>query len=468
MKKITKQTVRVIALLLLTATLLVSLSSCKDVSKIDVVRSENFSVSAAMVTYSLYDTYHYYYNQFGAEGMKVYFGIDTTKSLAEQYSDEKKGITWFDVFKTEAVDGFCTALAHCEAALAAGLEITDLDRKYIDAEINAIEELAAKDKLTLNEYIKNIYGKNVKVDDVKKTLEIFRLANKMRYKDYNDTVVTDAEIADLIKKDGDMYLQRDVLVFELTLSNIADKTAKIKEYAQKMKEATTEEEFRKLAEDFLKTDYCVNLSSKKNVATETVQNNVSEDDKDALTSWFFASGTTVGSTFLHQGASAYTVYMAVSEPAHDETPTRNMYTVVLEPFAYGSLDACKAKAQEIYDKWKADGASLNDFKALAKQYSTDDVTISASGLYSNVARGDMIDELDKWLFDKDLAVGSHTLINTEYGCHIIYYAGDGVATWKAPFYEEIRESKVANISSGYSEKYRVVTVDGNMKYVKAK
>ena len=60
MKKFTKQAVRVLALLLVAATLMLSLASCKDTSKVDVIRSDNFSVTAAMVTYSLYDTYHYY------------------------------------------------------------------------------------------------------------------------------------------------------------------------------------------------------------------------------------------------------------------------------------------------------------------------------------------------------------------------------------------------------------------------
>jgi hypothetical protein len=468
MKKFTKQAVRVLALLLVAATLMLSLASCKDTSKVDVIRSDNFSVTAAMVTYSLYDTYHYYYNQFGADGMLAYFGIDTTKPLNQQYSDETKGVTWFDVFKTEAIDGFKSALAHCEAALKAGLEITEEDTKYIQTEIDSIEELAAKDKLTLNEYIKKIYGKNVKVDDIKKSLEIFRLANKMRYKDYNDVVISDSELEELAKKEGNTYLQREILVFELTLSNLSDKTAKIKEYAQKMKEATTAEEFRQLAADFIKTDYCVNLSSKKEVATETVQNNVSEDDKDALTSWFFASGTTVGSTYLKEGTAAYTVYMAASEPAYDETPTRNLYTIVFEPFAYGSLDACKAKAEEVYNKWKADGATLEGFKALAMQYSTDQVSVYSGGLYANMMKDQMIEELDKWLFDENLAVGSHTIMSAEQGCHIVYYAGEGVATWKAPLVEQIREEKATELSSNYSQTYRVVTLEGNMKYVKAK
>jgi hypothetical protein len=149
MKNFKKQAVRVLALLLVTAALTLSLVSCKNISKVEVIRSENFTVSAAMVTYSLYDTYHYYYNYFGEEMLKLYFGIDPNKSLKEQYSDKEKGVTWFDVFKTEALDGFCNALALCEAAVDAGVELSDIDRKYIDFEIREIESLAVKDGMTL-------------------------------------------------------------------------------------------------------------------------------------------------------------------------------------------------------------------------------------------------------------------------------------------------------------------------------
>ena len=147
-----------VALVLVVAILLLALNFCgKDLSKIDILRSENFTVSAAMVTYSLYDTYHYYYNYFGAEGLKFAFGIDANVSLSEQYSDAEKGITWFDVFKTEAIDGFCNALALCEAAVDAGVELSDIDKKYIQSEIDEIETLATKDGMTLKEYIKKIY-----------------------------------------------------------------------------------------------------------------------------------------------------------------------------------------------------------------------------------------------------------------------------------------------------------------------
>jgi hypothetical protein len=80
----------------------------------------------------------------------------------------------------------------------------------------------------------------------------------------------------------------------------------------------------------------------------------------------------------------------------------------------------------------------------------------------------MVEELDRWLFADTTAVGAHTVIKTDIGCHIMYYAGEGEPVWKEPIIESIREDKVSSTILGYTEKYPVEQVAGNMKYVKAK
>ena len=160
MKNFKKQTVRLLALLLVTAMLLLSLVSCKNISKVEVLRSENFSVSAAMLTYSLYDSYYYYLNYFGEEMMKLYFGIDSSISLQKQYSDEEKGITWFDVFKTEALDGFKNALALCEAAKAEGVDLEEY-KKTIMTEVN--KSMPAYSKVNVVEYMAEPFEKTPKM-----------------------------------------------------------------------------------------------------------------------------------------------------------------------------------------------------------------------------------------------------------------------------------------------------------------
>ncbi len=458
---------RTLAILIVVATLVMALSLCscgKKISEIDVITSEHYTVSAGMLTYSLYDSYYYYVNYFGPEMMQLYFGIDTSISLKEQYSDETKKTTWFDVFRQDAVDGFCNALSLCEAAQKAGVTLNDVDRKYIESELGEIKAMAKESNMTSDEYIEFIYTKGVTEADVRKSLEIYRLANKMRYKDYSEINVSESEINNVYNKNKDYYLCRDILYFELVLSNESEKNTSIKEYAEKLKKATTEEEFRAIAAEFLASDVCVD--KKQTVTSDIIQNTSEEDERTDVDKWMFAESTVNCSTYLYEGSTSYVVYMATSDMYLDESVTKNIYTILFTSDIYGSDEEAKAKADAVYKEWEESGKDMAKFRELAAKYTTDTASVYSGGLYENVMEGDLIDELNDWLFDEMLEKGESTIIKTSYGYHIMVYDGEGEAAWKAPIIEEIKDSKTTDNIQYYAETYEVTIINGNMKYVK--
>jgi parvulin-like peptidyl-prolyl isomerase len=458
---------RTLAIVLAVATLVMafSLTSCgKKISEIDVITSEHYTVSAGMITYSLYDSYYYYVNYFGSELLKLYFGIDTTLSLKEQYSDETKKITWFDVFKTDAVDGFCNALALCEAAYRNGVELSDIDKKYVESEIEEIKSMATKNKMDLGEYIEFIYTKGVTEADVRKSLEIYRLANKMRYKDYSEVEVSETEINNYLNQHKNEYLWRDIICFELVLANDSEKNTAIKEYGQRLKNAKTEEEFRSIAAEFLASDVCVD--NKKVVMSEKLQNNVEEDTKAAVDEWMFAEGTVIGSTYLHEGNASYVAYMATSEAYLDETPTRKFYTILFTSDIYGTNDEMKTAAEAVYNEWKDSGEDMGKFAQLAEKYTTDTSSVYTGGLYTNISKGDLTDELNDWLFAEEREIGESAIISTSFGYHIMVYAGAGEPAWKVPIIGELTDAKTTDAIQYYAETYKVTVKEGNLKYIK--
>ncbi len=458
---------RTFAVLLAVATLVaaLSLSSCgKKISEIDVITSEHYTVSAGMLTYSLYDSYYYYVNYFGAEMMQLYFGINTSVSLKEQYSDATKKTTWFDVFKKDAMDGFCNALSLCEAAYKAGVTLNDVDKKYIESELGEIKSMADENKMSMAEYIEFIYTDGVTEADVKKSLEIYRLANKMRYKDYSGITVSASEIEDTLNKNKDKYLWRDVIYFELVLSNETEKNTSIKAYAERLKNAKTEEEFRQIAAEFLASDVCVD--KKQTVKSDSFQNTVEEDDKAAVDEWMFSKDTVLGGTYLYESNTSSVVYMATSGMYLDESATRDIYTILISSDIYGSDADMKAKADAIYKEWEESGKDMAKFRELAEKYTTDTASVYSGGLYENVAENDLIDALNDWLFDEKLEVGASTIIKTSYGYHIMVYDGEGSPAWKVPIISEIKDGKIADIIQYYAETYKVTVIEGNVKYVK--
>ena len=103
-------------------------------------------------------------------------------------------------------------------------------------------------------------------------------------------------------------------------------------------------------------------------------------------------------------------------------------------------EAAKARAEEILQEWKEGDATEESFAALAEQYSEDPGSSSNGGLYSNVSKGQMVEEFDAFCFDENRLPGDTGIVygsNGGYaGYHVMYF----VATEKPEDNAEARES----------------------------
>lgn len=87
-------------------------------------------------------------------------------------------------------------------------------------------------------------------------------------------------------------------------------------------------------------------------------------------------------------------------------------------------EACRQKAQAIYDQWLSGDKSQDSFSALANEKSEDqDGQVTNGGIYTDVYKGQMVEGFDDWCFDSARQPGDHGLVKTVYGYHIMYYVG---------------------------------------------
>ena len=63
------------------------------------------------------------------------------------------------------------------------------------------------------------------------------------------------------------------------------------------------------------------------------------------------------------------------------------------------MEAAKAEAQTILDQWKAGEATEESFGILANEHSDDSGSNTRGGLYTYVSEGDMVANINNWLFD---------------------------------------------------------------------
>lgn len=91
-------------------------------------------------------------------------------------------------------------------------------------------------------------------------------------------------------------------------------------------------------------------------------------------------------------------------------------------FTDEAWEACRQKAEELYNQWQAGDKSEDSFAQLAVDNS-EDGNAATGGLYENVYKGQMVAEFENWCFDDARQVGDHGLVKTAYGYHIMFFSG---------------------------------------------
>ena len=80
---------------------------------------------------------------------------------------------------------------------------------------------------------------------------------------------------------------------------------------------------------------------------------------------------------------------------------------------------CKKDAESLVRNWKSDATEVR-FGELAFANSRDTGSKSNGGLYTNVAKGQLQEDLDAWCFDADRKVGDYAIIRTTMGYHVLF------------------------------------------------
>lgn len=92
-------------------------------------------------------------------------------------------------------------------------------------------------------------------------------------------------------------------------------------------------------------------------------------------------------------------------------------------------EACRQKAQEVLDTWKAGEATEDSFAQLAKEHSADG-NASQGGIYTGVTPGYMVEPFDNWIFDETREYGNTDLVKTQFGYHVMFFVGK-TYTWSS-------------------------------------
>lgn len=445
------------------------------------VKSKNYKITLPVMQYLFNFQYRRYLSSYGQ--YVIYSGIDTSKSLREQYQDTDNKVTWYEYFITVTKKYLEQTLVLAEAANAEGMKLTDEESKSIEDNMETLSSVAEQESKTAEEYIKNFYGEGVTTDDIKEVLKITMIAQNY----YNQMVTgyeyTDEEYEKYFEENKTSYLYADYLSFpfyyasdsESSEDSSTDEEAKkkAKEYADGLAQCKTEEEFYRYITQYLENNpdlvTVTPESSESSITEEDFKNAVQNQTKAALSkkvgyentspvgSWVFSDGRTAGETTVVEGKNDSYIAVLILKPAYrDEDINRNIRHILITSDTEGSEQKAKEKADQIYNEWKNGAATEETFAELANTYSEDPGSNTNGGLYQRVYQGQMVETFNNWLFDSERKPGDTGIVKTDYGYHIMYYVGpDQYPAWKMSADERMREESFSNDYEELKKKYPV-------------
>ncbi len=173
------------------------------------MKSEHYRVDANMMKYFFQSQYSNLVSQNSSTLTSM--GLDTSKSLKDPTNTVmgSEGTTWFDYIMSSTQAQVKEMLVYCEEADANGWELDEDTKASIDAEIEMIETYAQMYGYTTSAYVAQMYGKGVKIGDVRNCLELTALA-ELAASNIGKTIeggITDEDISgeyDANKQDYDL------------------------------------------------------------------------------------------------------------------------------------------------------------------------------------------------------------------------------------------------------------------------
>lgn len=370
---------------------------------------------------------------------------DFNNTLKEQLIMTDK--SWHDYLKDEMNGYLEYTYLVAEAAKKAGITLTD--EELADVEEKA-DEFKAPDGIT---YLTK--------DIAKKCYEVSALSDKYRrHIEATNPEATEDEIAAELEKNKKNYTYVALNYFPIgytdgtetdteTTAVVKATKEQAKTYADKLVACTTDDEFKKVIEEYVKE---FNPSATKEdieyYQDGSVFKDLSYEEGFEILDWAFAEERKDGDStaIWSENDKAVHVGVLVKAPYKDESATASVRHILVEE---------EAKANEILDEFNASDKTAETFGKLATKYTTDGGSKETGGLYENFGKGEMVAEFENWAFDEARVTGDVGIVKTTYGYHIMYYVSKGLPKYISAAKSAVETGRINAIYEQMNKDYKL-------------
>ena len=467
----------------------------------NVIQRGSAAISVDGEKYSAAEVEYYYYNAYNsvANGTYAsYMSLDTSLPLTQQTMTEtdymflgieqEEGVeqTWHEYFTEAAKKSLVQLTALKKAAEAENFTFTDEMQEEVDATLALMELYAQQNGMPTASYIKAVFGDTMTISVFKKivndnTIAAYYEQSYLDSLDYSDDEI-DAYYAEHA---GDFdTVDYDYIYFKGTAASTTDAegnnvAATEAEHAAAKEAAKNasgdalsryqdgETDLEALAEDYEMASFYSQ--------TEAVNYN------DTISLWLFDGEREDGDTaVIESGESFYLVRFNHRGRHEYNTVDVRHILVKLDTDELDStaddyetkLDALKqegeAEAERILNEWKSGAATAESFGELANKESDDGGSNTTGGLYTAVAKGDMVAPFEEWCFDASRKAGDSGIVFVEAvnytGYHVMYFQGVNEPLWKLQVTSTLANADHSEWTASLMEGLEAKEL-GGMKYV---
>ena len=410
-----------------------------------------------------------YITQYGS--YLTYFGLDTSKDLSTQmYSDT---LTWQDYFEQNAVESLKQNKALMAEAKAAGFTYDTTDEYNTFKE--TIKTSAAAAGVSDKEYVRSIYGSYATMGRIEEYVKNDMVMNAYYQKLQEDNAPSDDEIQSYYEENKATYdsvdyrlttIEADLPTEPTELADPVEETAAdttgttdgtaATDSTQDTAYQPSDAEIAKAMEDakVLADD------AEKTVAKdgEAHENEKKSSVNYLISDWLFDDARKAGDTTVITNDNSHCYYVVAFEKRYlDETPSADVRVIIPTEDKTG---------EEILEEWKNGAATEDSFAELCKKYTQDTSAVENGGLFEQVTKTGMTEELSNWIFDNSRQAGDTVAITVSDTTYVLYYIGQDQPEWKI----NIKNTLVSDTMSQHMQDITAdVTVEdpkGKLNYLK--
>lgn len=410
-----------------------------------------------------------YITQYGS--YLTYFGLDTSKDLSTQmYSDT---LTWQDYFEQNAVESLKQNKALMAEAKAAGFTYDTTDEYNTFKE--TIKTSAASAGISEKEYVRSIYGSYATMGRIEEYVKNDMVMNAYYQKLQEDNAPSDDEIQSYYEENKATY---DSVDYRLTTIE-ADLPTEPTELADPVEEtaadttgttdgtaatdSTQDTAYQPSDAEIAKAMEDAKVLADDAEQTVAKDGEAHENEKKSsvnylISDWLFDDARKAGDTTAITNDNSHCYYAVAFEKRYlDETPSADVRVIIPTEDKTG---------EEILEEWKNGAATEDSFAELCKKYTQDTSAVENGGLFEQVTKTGMTEELSNWIFDTSRQAGDTVAITVSDTTYVLYYIGQDQPEWKINIKNTLVSDTMSQHMQDISADVTVEDPKGKLNYLK--